>query len=215
MNWKAPLFILLFLLAGFYTRGQKAFTEGIMVYKVTMESAGQKEVIGTYTFTFKGYRIKKELKLNNGYQDIVLLDCGKNKAYSLQVRNGRKYAIELSMDDIRRKQAAFGGFTIKNEENSNKKIAGFAAYKGEVNYPGGTNVEVMYTKEWQPSLAITFEHFPNARFLPLYFSHKNENGMTMIFEAEKINASPVENVVFRIPPDYKMISNAEYKKLSE
>jgi len=215
MNCRTLIFLILFLLAGFYTRGQKVFTEGVMIYKVTVESAKQKEFTGTYTFTFKGNRIKKELKLSNGYQDILLLDCGKNKAYSLQVRNGRKYAIELIMDDIRKRQEPFGGYSIKNEEKHSKKIAGFAAYKGDVNYRSGNNEEVLYTKEWQPSQAVAFEQFPNARFLPLYFTHKDENGMILIFEAEKIEASPIENAIFSIPPDYKIISNAEYKKLSE
>jgi hypothetical protein len=215
MNCKPLVFLLLCLITRFLAVAQKAFTEGVMIYKITVESANQKGFSGTYTFTLKGNRIKKELKLNNGYQDVLLLDCDKNKAYSLQVRNGRKYAIELRMDDIRKRQEPFDGYTIKNEVENSKKIAGFAVYKGDINYQNGNNDEVLYTKEWQPSQGITFEHYPNARFLPLYFTHRDENGMTMIFEAEKIEASPVENAVFTIPPDYKIISNAEYKKLSE
>ena len=62
---------------------------------------------------------------------------------------------------------------------------------------------------------ITYERFPNTKFLPLSFSYKDENGMTMLFDAEKVEAAPVENAVFRIPPDYKMISYKEYKELSQ
>ena len=38
--------------------------------------------------------------------------------------------------------------------------------------------------------------------------------MTMTFEASKIEAQPVENAVFRIPADYKIISYNEYKEMS-
>jgi hypothetical protein len=214
MNGRTLIFLFLFLDSGLYAVGQKVFIEGDMIYKVTLQSADNKEFTGTYTFVFKGNRIRKELRLNNGYQDVVLLDCGKNKAYSLQKWNGKKYAIELSMEDIRKKQEFFDGFTVKNEENNSEKIAGYAVYKGDVKYHDGSNEEVLYTKEWQPSQAITFERFPDARFLPLYFSYKDENGVTMLFEAEKIEPRPVENAEFRIPPDYKIITNAEYKQLS-
>jgi hypothetical protein len=39
--------------------------------------------------------------------------------------------------------------------------------------------------------------------------------MTMVFEIEKLEQGPIENAVFRIPPDYRMISYDEYKELSK
>src|ERR1700744_2066145 len=92
--------LLLLLFAGFYGRAQKPFTEGTVVYKVTLEAADNKTFSGTYTFFIKGNQIRKEIKLNNGYQDVVLLNCGTNKVYSLQNKNGKKYAIELSMQEL-------------------------------------------------------------------------------------------------------------------
>jgi hypothetical protein len=206
--------IFLMLLATFRVQAQKIFTEGVMVYKVTLEAADHKVYTGTYIFTCKGSKIKKELRLNNGYQDVVVLDCEHNKAYSLQKWNGKKYAIELSLDEIRRRQEPFDGYIVKNEESNTGKIAGYAVYRGYVNYHDGSNGEVLYTREWQPMQAVTFERFPNAHFLPLHFSYKDEHGATMTFDAEKVESEPVENAVFRIPPDYKTISNAEYRQMS-
>ena len=162
MNYKTPALLVSFLLGGFLAEAQKPFAEGVMVYKVTLRTTENKTFTGTYTFTYKGSHIRKELKLNNGYQDVVLLDCGSNKAFSLQNENGKKYAIELSMDDMKKKQEKFTGFTIKNEQNNNSKIAGFAVYKGNIVYHDGTGVNVLYTKEYQPPFPVAFERFPNA-----------------------------------------------------
>jgi hypothetical protein len=194
---------------------QKPFTEGIIIYKVSLVSSDNKTFYGTYTFFIKGNQVKKEIKLNNGYQDIVIINSGANKIYSLQNRNGKKYAIELSMPQMLKNQEKFSGFTLKNEMGESQKIAGYSVYKANINYSDGTAPEIFYTKDWSPAQTVTFERFPNAKFFPLHFSYTNDEGMVMIFEAEKIEPGPVENGVYRIPADYKMISYDEYKQLTQ
>jgi hypothetical protein len=215
MNCKFYILILFFASAGIHSRAQKPFTEGTVVFKVTLESADHKIFKGTYTFIIKGNHVRKEIKLNNGFQDVVLLDCGTNKVYSLQNRNGKKYAIELSMPEMLKTQDKFRGFTIKNETNNNKKLAGHTVYKGNISYGNGAAPEIYYTKDWYPVQPITFEQFPDAKFFPMYFSYTDEQGVAMEFEIEKIEPGPVENAVFRIPADYKTISYKEYKEFSE
>jgi hypothetical protein len=214
MQYKSFFFLFLFVLCCSGSQAQKPFAEGTIVYKVRIRSADNKEFTGTYTFIIKGGEIKKELKLDNGYQDVVLLNCTTGKAYSLQDRNGKKYAIQLNIDDLAKKQEKFNGYTVRNEEPNNAHFAGYAAYKGNISYHDGTASDVTYIKEWRPTQAITFERFPDAKFLPVLFSYEDENKMVMDFEIEKIAPAPVENATFRIPPDYKMISYSEYKQLS-
>ena len=215
MHCNNPVLVLTFLLTGYAAAAQKPFAEGVMVYRVTLRTAENTSFTGTYTFTCKGSHIRKELKLNNGYQDVVLLDCGGNKSYSLQNNNGKKYAIELSLDDMKKKQERFTGFTIKAEEYTKEKVAGLPVNKATIVYHDGSGTDVLFSKEYQAPFPLVFERFPDARFLPLSFSYKDDNGMVMQFEAEKVAAGPVENAVFRIPPDYKLITNAEYKQLSK
>jgi len=212
---KQILFFILLLACSNIAYGQKPFTEGTIVYKVTLATRGQKDIVGTYIFEIKDAHVKKELKLSNGYQDIVLINTVANTMYSLQTSNGRKYAIQLRMDDAVKKQEAFDNFHVKNELLNVKNIAGFASCKGDVIYKDGTSAETYYTKEWYPSQSITFERYPNAKFLPLYFLYTDEHGISMEFEAKKIEAAPVPDAVFRIPGDYKMISYAEYQQMSK
>ena len=215
MERKSLLFLLLILIAGFHAGAQKPFMEGTIIYNVKLESAEHKELKGVYTFLIKGGEIRKELRLNNGYDDIVLVNCNTSTVHSLQSKYGKKYAIELKMADLTKLQEKFIGFTLNDEPSDNKMVAGLQATKGTVVYKDGSKVEILYSKEWSPAQGITYERFPSPKFLPLSFSYKDENGMVLHFEAEKIESGPVENAVFRIPGDYKMISYKEYKELSQ
>ena len=156
MKHRPIVFLFLFLLIGIRAGAQKPFTEGVIIYNVTLESAEHKELKGVYIFTIKGGEIKKELKLNNGYQDIIILNCGTGTAYSLQSKYGRKYAIQLSMSDLIKKQEKFMGFTMNNEQANSRNIAGISAGKCNITYRDGSIIEVYYTKEWTPVQGITY-----------------------------------------------------------
>ena len=215
MSYRTPAFFALFFLIAISSNAQKQFTEGIVAYKIKLESADHKEYKGVYTFTFKGPHIKKELRLDNGFNDVVIMDCGTNTVHSLQNRDGKKYAIQLSMDDMLKMQAPFSGFTLKNEEKSSSNIAGYIVYKGKINYRDGSGADIYYSKEWCPTQAVTFERFPDAKFMPMRYAYTDEHGISMEFEVTRIEMGPVENAIFRIPADYKMISYEEYKQLSK
>ena len=74
---------------------------------------------------------------------------------------------------------------------------------------------MFYSNDWYPLQSITYERFPGAKFLPISYSYTDEHGIAMDFEADLIEMQPVENAIFRIPPEYKMISYEEYKQLSK
>jgi hypothetical protein len=215
MNYRLLFCLSLFLSAFVPANAQKLFAEGTATYKVKLESANNASYNGIYTFTIKGTQIRKELKLNNGYQDIIIINSANNTVYSLQDNNGKKYAIELSIADVKKNQEKYAGFTIKNETGNGKNISGSLIYKGNISYRDGSVADVYYIKEWQPVQSITFERFPDCKFFPTSFSYKDENNTRMYFDAEKIDAGPIDNGMFRIPADYKMISNTEYRQLSK
>ena len=213
MRTKTVILLIALLTSFGYARAQKRFIEGTINYKVRLESADKKSYTGTYIFTFKGGQIRKELQLNNGYLDVLLINTLNNTAYTLQVNNGKKYAIQLNMDDVMAKQKKYAGYKVKEDKSGGKTIAGLAVYKGDVLYTDGSRSEIYYTSEMCPDKSISYERFPDAQFLPLYYSFKDEKGITMYMEAEKVSLSPVENSLFRIPADYKIISNEEYKQI--
>jgi hypothetical protein len=209
----ANILMLCLLLFVSSATAQKPFDEGIIEFNVTLSSADNHTFQGVYTFYIKDGEIRKELKLDNGYHDITLIDCKANKVYTLQSGNGKDYAIELSMDDLIRKQLSFRDFSLSSEKNTGNQVSGYSVYKGTVTYKDGFQTDILYTREWRPAQAVTFNRFPGASFMPLRFFYKEESGISMIFEVVNIEAGPVASSLFRIPAEYKMISYEEYKQL--
>ena len=213
MRYRMLILWVAFLHFGYSSHAQKPFMEGTIDYKVKLTTADGRIFDGTFTYTIKTGKIKKELKLNNGYQYTQLINTANNTIYSLQTRNGKNYAIQLTMDEVAQAQKKYTGFTCKEDRNSSKAIAGIRAYREDITYPDGTRSEVYATSDWYPDKSITYDCFPNAKFLPLYYTYKDETGSGMQLEAKELSILPVENAYFKVPADYKIISNTEYKQL--
>jgi len=91
-------------------------------------------------------------------------------------------------------------------------IAGIAAQGATITYPDSTKANLYYTPDWYPTQSIIFEHLPGTKVLPLEFTYNSRKGK-MHFQAESVVAKPVENSVFHIPGDFKIISYDEYLQL--
>jgi len=208
-------FLILFLSFTYAAAAQQPFVEGRIKYSVNIgpvsDNAGYTEHAGTYTIIVKGNQIRKELDMNTGYQSIILINTNMNTAYSLQSHGGQRYAIQLSMDDLLKKQQAYQGFTQK-DMTGKMTIASLPCEKTIITYKDGTTSVLYYTTAWLAPAMPMFDRFPGIQYVPLSFEYRNEEGITMHFQAEQLEASPIESALFRIPPDYKLISNEEYKK---
>lgn len=198
------------------TSGQQSFVEGTIVYSVRIGpvggTTGFTEHAGTYTLTVKGASIRKELRMNSGYQNIIIENHNTGAVYSLQPAAGQNYAIQLRGQDVTEKQKPYEGFTQKEEEGA-MTIAGQPCRKASIQYKDGNTSSLYYTTAWTTAHASLFDRFPGIRHIPLSFEYRNEEGITMHFAAEKLDARPVESSLFRVPPEYKIISNAEYKAM--
>lgn len=218
MNYKPLIFLFCSLL--FCTpllKAQKPFVEGHITYSVSVkaqdENGKMKTYGGSYTVIIKGKHLRKELRMKDGYDDVLIFNFETNTVYSLKAAGDKKYAIQLNIDEFAAKAEKYSDYTI-HKDDKEKKIAGESAYKAEIGYKDGTTSTVFLTSEWQPDNKLTFERFPDCKFLPLAFDYKNEDGTELHFQAEHVAANPVENADFRIPPDYKLISYNEYQQLS-
>jgi|GEM_PF-619450 len=218
MNYRPIGFLFCFLFFCIpLVKAQKPFVEGHITYEVSMkvpdENGKLKTYSGSYILTIKGKQLRKELRMKNGYDDILIFNFENNTVYSLKSSTDKKYAIQLSMEEFAAKAEKYSDYTVR-KDNKEKMIAGTSAYKAEISYKDGTTIVVLLTKEWQPDNKLTFERFPDCKFLPLVFDYKNEDGTELHFQVEHVMANPVENADFRIPPDYKLINYNEYQQLS-
>lgn len=214
---KLPVYILLLVWWAVPGRvcAQPTFSEGVLTYKVWLTTTENQTYEGTYTMSFKGGQIRKELALDNGFHDVTLINTKDNSVYTLQEREGKKFAIQLSMDDMAAKQQRFRGSRLSNEHNAGKQLAGLDAQAATVTYADGSKTDILFTREWQPDKQGTYNRFPDVDYMLLRFYYKEESGISMIFEAEKMEASPVASSLFRIPRNYKMISYEEYRQINK
>jgi hypothetical protein len=212
---KLSFLLIITLLAIGLAHAQQSFVEGRISYAVSIGpisgSAGFTEHAGTYTITVKGSQVRKELTMNTGYRNILLINNTAGTAYSLVTNGGRHYAIQLNAEDLRDRHSRYEGFTQKKLPGT-MTIAGWPAEKVLITYKDGTASSLYYTTSWQMAEGAIFDRFPGIRNIPVSFEYRNEEGITMHFQAEKLEPVPVESALFRVPPDYKIISNAEYKQ---
>lgn len=208
--------LLLFLLLSLQTVAQQQLVEGELVYSVSIRKGGENEQFvksGTYTIFLKGSAIRKDLKLDNGYSNTIIINNSDGLAYSLKESRGNKFAIQLKQQEMLDREKPFQDFVLISEDNQST-IAGFKAERGTAKYKNGTRSELLYTKELSLNQPYLFSRLPGISVTPLFFEIVNEDGTTMRFEAEKIVAKPVESSLFKLPTDYKLISNEEYRQLS-
>ena len=197
--------------------GQQQFAEGAIVYKVSISNPAQADQYtpaGTYTIYLKGSQIRKELKLKSGYENITIINGGNNTVYSLKNNAGNNLAIQPDYKEFTAPEKKYEGFILANEGEGNN-IASYKSKKGKVKYKGGSTVQLLYTDEVQLVEPAIFERYPGITVLPLSFEVTSDDGVKMRFDAEKIESKPVESALYRIPADYKIISNKEYKELSK
>lgn len=199
----------------FSGRAQKLLTEGSIRYSVSIGPVAGgttfTEHAGTYTITIKGRLLRKELSMNTGYHAVIITNGNTGAAYSLQASGGQNYAIQLRHEDIAEKQKPYEGFAI-GEAQGSSTIAGWPCQKASVRYKDGSTSVLYYTSAWNTEDSTVFDRFPGLKGIPLSFEYRNEEGITMHFSAEALETSPVESALFRVPPDYRIISNAEYRK---
>jgi hypothetical protein len=216
MNKLLSVLPVLLLLYPAVAKAQEPFLEGTIVYAVSIgpvaSGAGFTEHAGTYTLTIKGASIRKELQMNSGYRNVIIQNTNTGTIYSLQPAAGQNYAIQLKAQDVAEKQKPYEGFVQKEEEGP-MTIAGQPCRKATITYKDGSSSALYYATAWTSADPAMFDRFPGIKYIPLTFEYRNDEGITMHFAAEKMEPKPVESSLFRVPPDYKIISNAEYKAI--
>ncbi|MBA3828806.1 MAG: hypothetical protein H0X33_07705 [Taibaiella sp.] len=209
-----PCFFLL-LITG-KALAQKQFTEGTIVYDVSIEAKAGKAMeryYGIYTINIKDKEMRQELKLNKGYDDVLVYNGNDNSVYSLKITPDKKYAIQLNNADLAKKNRVYENYDL-DDVAGDSTINGLPGERAKITYKDGSKGTVIYTRKWLLTNPRIYERFPGIKHLPLAFTYTNADGTTLSFTLVKILDAPIENSLFRIPADYKIMTNAEYKEMN-
>ncbi len=215
---KYCVFVLLLLLWCPILAAQQPFTEGCIVYAVSIDTEAPPKGItrhsGTYRLYIRNRMMRKELELDNGYKHILIWDGNKRTAYSLQTTADRPYAVQLTQQDVEASSKKYRKFGLTDQQEEQISIGGYNCQPAVATYTDGTKADLCYSKEWKLSEQLMYDWFPAISFLPLSFEVKNEPGVLMHFRADYLLAAPMERSLFRVPEGYHIISNQEYKNMN-
>ena len=215
MKIKVVLAIVFFWSASGHVKAQQQFSEGNIVYSVTIEKEpGAASQTGEFRIILKDKQFSKELSLSSGFNNRFLFNTEDNTIYSLRKVQGKKYAIQLNSEDFKKKQHHCPSVKVEDVGTESKTVAGYTGQRATALCPGTEPAELYYTKEWSMANTELFQNFGGFRYLPLIYDIRNDDGSTFHFVLKKIESKPVDNGAFRIPKDYKLLTNEEYNAIT-
>jgi hypothetical protein len=196
-------------------QAQKTFTEGTLLYTLTISSAtGQEATIsGKMQITVKGNKLSKEFSLASGAKSLFVVRGDENIAYSLINANNKQYAIEFNAAELKKKKQVCDKVKTTQVPDDKETVAELKA--GKMNVSCGTNTAILYyARDWKISNTFIFEEFPGLDYLPLSFDITDHAGRVLHYELKKCSPEPIDESSFRVPANYKIISEKEYQQLT-
>ena len=215
MKWK-KMFLAGFLLSsGIYrSSAQKSFVEGELIYLVTIESnnieLSKTKSSGTLTLMLKGNCVVKTLDLNTGFKNSIIYNHLKKASYSLRNIGREKVALLLDSDQLSKKQDRCSTLRVEELTTDIQTILNFKTERAKLHCNNSNPIIIYYTQDWNISSPYLFDEFSSFHFLPLLFDINNDDGSIIHFELKKIEAKPMDNSLFEVPKDYKIITSEEY-----
>lgn len=209
----------LFILSSLAVKGQVKFNEGVLEYRVQIKNeADTIRNEGTFTIHIKEGNVRKELKLNNGYDHVTLTNYNLGKHIILQKFNKHHYAVEMPEKEYRKKSAKYSNAQYYQEgswlhvddslqETNGKRV--------DITYRHGKTISAYVLDKYYLDYPRIFEQMPEIVGIPVAFQIESGNNYTMSFRLIKCNPQPISNNIFRIPEGYRIISHQEYDKLAK
>lgn len=189
---------------------QKIFSEGVIRYDVFLNKGDKPE--GIYVVTIKNGFIKRELAMQNGFNNVVLFNHKTGVSTSLNMDQDTKYALQLTPAEVKEKNKKFEGATFATGQEK-KKIAGYSCLSSTVTYTQGDKAALYYSPDLLPPNDAFNTMFPGLQGIPLEYEMKSSETTTIHFVAKAVETRTVDLTVFNIPADYKIVTRAELESL--
>ena len=198
------------LLVGFRAYAQKIFSEGVINYDVFVN--GSEKPDGLYSLTVKNNMSRRELLMNNGFNNILISNQKTGSTITLNVDAENKYALTMTASQVaeqnKRIEKAVFSFT-----NQKKTIAGYASSAATVRYLNGEEANFYFTADLLPPHESFNILFPGLQGVPLEYEVKSNTDKSIRFVATAFETKIVDVKVFDIPKDYKIVSKEELEKI--
>ncbi len=193
-----------------FASAQKIFSEGVIKYDVFVNN--EVKPSGVYVVTVKSGNIKRELAMNNGYNNVTIYSKKNGNTLSMNVTDGEKYALEITQEELNKKNEKFAD-AVFTKIDHNKTIAGYNCIGNKVEYKDMETAEFFYTSELLPPADNLVSMFPGLKGLPLEYEVKSNKTLTFRFVATLVDNMVIDSKIFNPPADYKIVTKEEIEKL--
>ncbi|MBL7764716.1 MAG: hypothetical protein JNJ58_01380 [Chitinophagaceae bacterium] len=189
---------------------QKIFSEGLIKYEVYVNDGNKPE--GIYVIYIKGGNIKRELVMNNGFNNITLYNHKSGNTLSLNGTDDRKFALEITATELKEKNKRFEN-AVYTTLDRNKKIAGYACRANQITYVQGETANFYFTPDLIPQNESFNAMFPGLNGIPLEYEISSQGGVVMKFVATIVDIKAIDSKIFELPQEYKIVTKSELEKL--
>lgn len=204
------MFLFLSLCIGYRSYGQKIFSEGIITYDVFVDGSAKPD--GLYSVTVKNNMSRRELLMNNGFNNILIFNQKTGSTITLNIDDENKYALMMTAAEMAEKNKRFEK-AVFSFTNQKKTIAGYTSAAATVRYLNGEEANFYFTSELLPPHESFNIMFPGLQGVPLEYEVKSTTDKKILFVATAIETKIVDGKVFDIPKDYKIVSKEELEKM--
>lgn len=198
------------MIFGVMVQAQKVFSEGSIKYDVFVDASSKPD--GIYVISVKGGMLKRELVMNNGFNNITIYNQKTGKTLSLNVNEEQKYALEITEEELKDKNKRFENAILK-ETDKTAKIAGYACKGMEVTYVNQSPNELFYTPDLVPQNESFNAMFPGLQGIPLTYETKVSGNSKMKFVATTVEIKGMDSHQFNLPAGYKIVTKDELKNM--
>ncbi len=214
---------LFFVTCSFTSFAQNAITEGKIVYIISypgmeMDSSYKAMMPSESVVYFKDHKSRTEMNVSTGIFTASIMDSKTGDIITLTDMMGTKNAIVLTEKD---QQNAKKEKTKKGSEShpvkiiydaETKVVAGYTCKKAMITTGNETTpIEVFYTDQINSKTQLnnSWEKFEG---FPLEYTI-NMEGIMMKLSAASVNIGNVNDSLFTIPSDYKILTSAELERM--
>ena len=208
------------VISGFFlalsTCGQKNFTEGSLVYNISVETGSSEPKMAdmldgaTTTVYLKGNQSRTEMISGLG-SEATIHNATTGGGVILKDYSGQKLMITLTPQDWDRNNKKYDGITFENTGETSV-IAGFNCHKAIAKLSDGSTFTVYYTTDVNVTNKDYDAQFKNLQGLAVQYERQTGK-MTFKFTLAKINYGNVPPSKFEIPTSgYRVLTYDETKK---
>lgn len=206
-------------IVGYNAIGQsKKPFEGTIVYSLNFDEAGLDPASASMlqgremTISIKGDKSRMEMDMGM-MKTSTIADNKTGNVVTLMDIMGQKMALKMTKEEVE-KQRNDGNVkapTIKYTDET-KEIAGYKCKKAIAVLEEGEELAVYYTDEIPSNGANPNNQFKGLNGFPLEYQ-ASQNGLKMLVTAKSVKLGKVDDSKFKIPSDYKEVTQEELQKM--